>query len=103
MKFHGFLAPHSQDRSKLATSRKALKAKEINKKDDLNKAGKTRWARLLKRVFNIDIEVCTHCGGKTKVLSAINNKESITKILNHVGLNPNPPPIKPARQTVIGF
>jgi len=106
VRFHGFLAPHSKSRSKLATSRKALKEKKKkgeDKADGLNKVGKMRWARLLKRVFNIDIEICMFCGGKAKVLSAIHDEKSITKILNHVGLDPNPPPIRPARQRVIGF
>lgn len=107
VRFHGFLAPHSKNRSKLATSRRELKEKEKSKKDEitevLNKAGKTRWARLLKRVFAIDVETCSTCGGKTKMLSAIHDEVSITRILNHVGLDPNPPPVKPARQRVIGF
>ena len=106
VRFHGFLAPHSKVRSKLATSRKALKEKEKeenNSDGSLNKAGKIRWARLLKRVFNIDVNVCSHCGGKTKILAVIHDEKSINKILTHLGLDPNPPPIKPARQTVIGF
>ena len=108
VRFHGFLAPHSKVRSKLATSRKALKEKEKGKEennsdDSLNKAGKIRWARLLKRVFRVDIEICMFCGGKTKILSAIHDDVNITRILKHIGLDPNPPPIKPARQTVMGF
>jgi hypothetical protein len=29
------------------------------------------WAQLLKRVFNIDITVCSRCRGNIKVISAI--------------------------------
>jgi hypothetical protein len=29
------------------------------------------WARLLKRVFDIDIERCPECGGKLKIIAAI--------------------------------
>ncbi|MFN7823731.1 MAG: hypothetical protein ACK5P6_00045 [Pseudobdellovibrionaceae bacterium] len=29
------------------------------------------WARLLARVFNIDVETCTKCGGKMKIIAAI--------------------------------
>lgn len=29
------------------------------------------WARLLKRVFEIDIELCPHCGGNMKIIAAI--------------------------------
>ena len=109
VRFHGFLAPHSKIRSRLATSRLELKKKEKEKSNKgeetlaFTKAGKIRWARLLKRVFNIDVETCSLCGGNTKILSAIHDEASITMILKHLGLCPNPPPIKPARQIVIGF
>ena len=29
------------------------------------------WAQRLKRVFNIDIETCSHCGGDVKVIACI--------------------------------
>ena len=29
------------------------------------------WARLLKRVFNIDLEHCPQCGGEFKIIAAI--------------------------------
>ncbi len=29
------------------------------------------WARLLKRVFDIDVEHCAHCGGDLKIIAAI--------------------------------
>jgi hypothetical protein len=29
------------------------------------------WARLLARVFNIDVETCIKCGGKMKIVAAI--------------------------------
>ncbi|MDV6344300.1 hypothetical protein [Nitrosomonas sp. Is37] len=36
------------------------------------------WARLLKRVFDIDIDIehCLHCGGILKIISAILNPAS---------------------------
>ena len=104
---HGFLAPHSKVRSKLAISRRELKGNKKNKTNEeisiLDKAGKIKWARLLKRVFAIDVETCSFCGGKTKMLSAIHEEASIKKILTHIGLEPNPPPIKSAKQIVMGF
>jgi hypothetical protein len=44
------------------------------------------WARLLKRVFNIDVEHCPHCGGKLKIIAAIEEPGVIAKILAHFGL-----------------
>ena len=54
------------------------------------------WARLLKRVFNIDIESCA-CDGKLKFVAVLEQAEVIEKILTHLGLSPQPPQIAPAR------
>jgi hypothetical protein len=42
------------------------------------------WAQRLKRVFNIDVETCTHCGGSVKVIACIENPVVIRKILSHL-------------------
>jgi hypothetical protein len=39
------------------------------------------WARLLKRVFEIDIEQCPRCGGTLKIIAAIEYPPVIAKIL----------------------
>ena len=54
-------------------------------------------ARMLKRVFDIDIEQCA-CGGQLKFVDSIDQPEVIEKILTHLGLSPQPPPISPARR-----
>jgi len=54
-------------------------------------------ARLLKRVFNIDITVCPKCRGQIKIISAIEDPKVIKKILNHMGLSATPPRLEPAR------
>jgi len=42
------------------------------------------WAQRLKRVFNIDIEICNQCGGKVKVIACIEDNDVIQKILAHL-------------------
>jgi hypothetical protein len=42
------------------------------------------WAQRLKRVFNIDVERCRVCGGKARVIAAIEDKAVIDKILTHL-------------------
>ena len=44
------------------------------------------WARLLKRVFGIDLEHCPQCGGDFKIIAAIEEPAVIVKILTHLGL-----------------
>ena len=50
------------------------------------------WARLLKRVFEIDLEHCPNCGGELKIIAAILEAPVIERILNHLGLQARAPP-----------
>jgi hypothetical protein len=42
------------------------------------------WARRLKRVFGIEIEHCTRCGGKIAIIASIEDPQVIAKILAHL-------------------
>jgi hypothetical protein len=41
------------------------------------------WARRLKRVFGIEIELCARCGGRIRVIASIEKLEHIARILAH--------------------
>ena len=57
------------------------------------------WARLLKRVFDIDMQHCPNCAaGELKIIAAILERPVIEKILTHLGLDPQPPPRGRARE-----
>ncbi len=56
------------------------------------------WARLLKRVFAVDLARCPACGrGTLRIIAAITQGDVIRKILRHLKLATDPPPIAPAR------
>ena len=64
------------------------------------------WAQRLKRVFNIDIDVCDRCGGSVKVNACIEDQDVIGRILarlrqkeRHIPILPSlkPPPRAPPR------
>ena len=42
------------------------------------------WARRLKRVFDVEIERCTRCGGQLKIIASIEEPQLIAKILSHL-------------------
>ncbi len=42
------------------------------------------WAQRLKRVFGIDIETCSACGGAVRIIACIEDPEVIEKILAHL-------------------
>ena len=60
------------------------------------------WARLLKRVFEIDLEHCPNRGGALKIIAAILEAPVIERILTHLGLQARAPPRAPARAPARG-
>ncbi len=54
------------------------------------------WSRLRWRVFDLDVGRCV-CGGKLKIIAAIEEPAVIVKILTHLGLPARAPPRSPAR------
>ena len=42
------------------------------------------WAQRLKRVFNIDIETCSKCGGDVRIIASIEDTSVINQILAHL-------------------
>jgi Putative transposase/Transposase zinc-binding domain len=54
------------------------------------------WAALLQRVFAIDAFECPRCGGRLRLLAAIESPEAIRAILEWMGLPSRAPPLAPA-------
>ncbi len=100
IRFHGVLAPNAKLRPKIIPGEKKGKNSPSDANDDAQYppvSVRISWARLLKRVFDIDIEHCPHCGGDMKIIAAIVEKAAITKILDHLGLPARAPPRAPAQ------
>ena len=55
------------------------------------------WAKMLKRVFDIDIQICSKCGGQIKIISTIHNQQVIKRILTHLGESSTIPELSPPR------
>lgn len=89
-RFHGILAPHAKDRDKVVPGHEKSEGSTSSRR-------RMSWARLLKRVFKIDITACKRCGGKLKVIAAVVKADIIEGILKHLGLPWEPPTILPAR------
>ncbi|MDB4433440.1 hypothetical protein N9166_01750 [bacterium] len=54
------------------------------------------WSELLCRVFAIDTFRCDRCGGRMRILTAIDQPEVIRAILDCLGLNSRAPPLTAA-------
>jgi hypothetical protein len=104
IRFHGVLAPNAKLRPQIIPDRPVTPQ---NTSDELDGApphassARMSWARLLKRVFDIDVEHCPHCGGNLKIIAAIEEPGVIARILAHLGLPTRAPPRTPARSFVL--
>lgn len=54
------------------------------------------WAELIRRVFIVDVLECPKCGGRMKILAAIQTPEAIRAILENLGLPSRAPPTSAA-------
>ena len=64
---------------------------------------RVQWARLLARVFQVDLTKCNACAGLMKVTAALTESAAIRKYLDHVGLPSRAPPICAAPQRHLEF
>jgi len=55
------------------------------------------WVRLLQRVYDLDVERCGQCGGKRRIIAAIEEPAVVERILTHLGLSAQPTRRAPAR------
>ena len=101
IRFHGVLAPNAKLRARVVPAGpdedgdgSQLDATEPGCAH--RRPARIRWARLLKRIFEIDLEHCPNCGGELKIIAAILEAAVIERILTHLGLQARAPPRVPA-------
>lgn len=88
-RFHGVFAPNSKHRAlvtpgKRGKGNKSTATGETQDQTPIERRAAMTWAQRLKRVFNIDIETCSVCGGAVKVIACIEDPVVIRKILDHL-------------------
>jgi hypothetical protein len=81
-RYHGVFAPHSKYRALVAMGGSKKPASGDKQTPAERRAGMT-WAQRLKRVFHIDIETCSECGGAVRIIASIEDPAVISKILAH--------------------
>jgi hypothetical protein len=106
-RFHGVLGPHYKYRKQIVPKKPpelelvgggAGAATDAAANSDKPPSEKRiSWARLLKRVFDIDVTICSACKAQVKIIAAIEDPKVIKKILTHLGLPASAPKLQPAR------
>ena len=76
IRFHGVLAPNAKLRALAVPQEPEAPAQEAKPAECKANCAHHRpvrlsWAKLLKRVFEIDLERCPNCGGELKIIAAI--------------------------------
>jgi hypothetical protein len=109
IRFNGILTPNAKLRALMlrqgppahaqAPSEAAVAA-ECEIQTVLARPGRISWARLLKRVFDIDMLHCPSCGaGELETIGAILERPVFHKFPEHLGLDPPSPRKGRARAT----
>ena len=55
------------------------------------------WASLLRRAFGVHVLTCPRCGGVRRLLAAIQDPDSIERVLRAMGLSSEVPELAPER------
>ncbi len=54
------------------------------------------WARLIRRIFEVDPLRCKHCGEQMRIIAFVTDFHQVNKILEHIGEQTiRPPPLDP--------
>ena len=103
VRYGGCLAPHSHLRGAILPT---LRQQGLDEPEACPTSPCWSWARLLHRVFALDMARCPWCQqGMLRLIAVITQSEVIHKILRHLKLSVAPPPIAPActRQEIYTF
>ena len=95
IRFHGVLAPNAGLRAAIVPGPPEKPGNDAGE-HARGVPARMGWARLLKRVFDLDLEHCPQCGGEFRIIAAIEEPAVIVKILTHLGLSARAPPRSPA-------
>src|ERR671934_215527 len=95
VRYGGCLAPHSALREAI---RPTPRQQGLDGEEAHPGTPYWPWARLLGRVFGLDMRTCPFCRrGSLHIIAVITQESVITRILRHLQLASVPPPIAPAR------
>jgi len=98
-RFHGVFAPNSKYRARVTPAKRGRGGQPATTADPEERTpGERRaamtWAQRLKRVFGIDIETCSACGGAMRIIACIEDPDVVEKILAHLGAKAAEPECK---------
>ena len=95
VRYGGCLAPHGHLRGRIIPT---PRQQGLENQEATSTSSQWSWARLLHRVFALDMAHCPWCQhGTLRIIAVITQGAVVGKILRHLKLSVDPPPIAPAR------
>jgi hypothetical protein len=86
-RYHGVFAPNSAHRASVTRAGRDKGRERVARADartSIERRAAMRCAPRLKRVFGIDVETCTACGGAMRIVACIEDPAVIKAILAHL-------------------
>ncbi len=106
-RFHGVWAPNAKLRSSVVPQQPAQEPSSCNGHDKKTDRRRYGWAKLMARVFKVDVLTCPKCGAQgMQMIAFITEARPIREILESVGLpadSPEPAPSRLAEQWEFEF
>ena len=92
IRYHGVFSPRSKLRRLIVPAPVELQNSNGTKEPvSMGCAHRTGWAKLMARVFDIDVLACPKCGNEMQQIAFITQASVIRAILNSVGYGCDPP------------
>ncbi len=98
--YHGVLAPHARWRSHVV--RYGRPAPDVNARERearpraAGTPGAWTWVALMRRVFDLDVLACPRCGGRLRIIAAVQDPLAVQAILTRLARSGAPAPPGPA-------
>jgi hypothetical protein len=86
IRYHGFLAPNSNERKEIIAPTAGENLRQANKK-----IRRPAFASLMARVFSIDILECPRCKSRMQLISCLQNPKAVRDILRSLKMSTAPP------------
>ncbi|MEJ2428678.1 MAG: hypothetical protein P8075_07145 [Deltaproteobacteria bacterium] len=84
VRYYGYFSDVSRDTQKKKNEDNLIPC--ILKPDESSKASRKNWARLIRKIYEVDPLVCPKCNYQMRILSFMEDQAMISKILKHLRL-----------------
>ena len=85
-------APFSVEKIQFSCREGSVEAPSIENDTAEARAARRAWARLIKKIYEVDLQICPECAIPMRVISIIEEQEVIRKVLEHLKLWEEPEP-----------